>query len=152
MSTSALGTNVICQIAFVVRDIEKAAKAYADVFGMEMPAIALTDPAEKAHTAYRGAPTTGQAKLAFFQMGGLSLELIEPVGGPSVWQEVLDAQGEGVHHIAFTVKGMDAALAKLEAMGMPAVQRGDYTGGRYAYVDGVGKLHVLLELLENIAG
>ncbi len=152
MSTTrpeALGSNVMCQVGLIVRDIEKSAKTYADLFGMEVPAWSLTDPEEKAHTRYRGQPTQGRAKLAFFDMGSLSLELIEPVGGPSTWQEFLDAHGEGVHHIAFQIKGMKSQIALLEGKGMPLVQRGEYTGGRYAYIDSVPQLAVVLELLEN---
>ncbi len=145
----ALGSNVMCQVGLIVRDIEKSAKAYADLFGMEVPAWSLTDPEEKAHTRYCGQPTQARAKLAFFDMGSLSLELIQPVGGPSTWQEFLDAHGEGVHHIAFQIKGMDGQIALLEGKGMPLVQRGEYTGGRYAYIDSVPQLAVVLELLEN---
>ena len=149
--TSDLGTNVVCQIAVVVTDIEQAAKDYADVLGVPAPAWRLTDGEEKSHIRYRGKPTSGRAKLAFFQMGPqLSLELIEPVGGPSTWQEWLDGHGEGVHHIAFHIEGMDEKLAYLETKGIPTVQRGDYTGGRYGYADAGAKLKLCLELLENM--
>ena len=87
MNKQSLETNVICQIGIVVRDIERTAKAYADIFGMDMPQIRITDTADITHIKFRGAPTQAQAKLAFFQMGSLSLELIEPVGEPSTWQE-----------------------------------------------------------------
>jgi 4-hydroxyphenylpyruvate dioxygenase-like putative hemolysin len=61
----------------------------------------------------------------------------------------LDKNGEGVHHIAFVVKGMKEVVMKLEQNGMPLVQKGEYTGGRYAYIDSKEPLKVLLELLEN---
>ena len=35
----------------------------------------------------------------------------------------------------------------LVGRGMPAVQRGDYTGGCYAYIDSAPQLGVILELL-----
>ena len=146
---AALGSDVICQVGLIVRDIEKSARAYADLFGVEVPNWFLTDPEEKAHTRYHGQPTQGQAKLAFFQLGSISLELIQPVGGPSTWQEFLDTHGEGVHHIAFQIKGMDEQVAILEKKGMPLVQRGDYTGGCYSYIDSTPQLGVVLELLEN---
>ena len=144
-----LGNTTICQIGIIVRDIEASIAAYADLLGVEPPGWSLTDPAETAHTRYHGQPTTARAKLAFFDLGSLSLELIEPVGAPSTWREFLETHGEGVHHIAFTIQGMEEQLALLARKGMPAVQRGDYTGGRYAYVDATPQLHVILELLEN---
>lgn len=149
MDQKGIGTNVICQIGLVVRDIEKMAKTYADVFGMDVPNVIITDTADVSNIRFRGAPTQARAKLAFFQMGSLSLELIEPIGESSTWKEFLDEHGEGVHHIAFQIKGMDDILTYLDGKGIPTVQRGDYTGGRYAYVDGVPALGVILELLEN---
>jgi methylmalonyl-CoA/ethylmalonyl-CoA epimerase len=146
----ALGSQVICQVGLIVRDIERSSAAYADLFGVEVPEWSLTDVYELAHTEYRGQPTAARAKLAFFNLGQVSLELIEPVGAPSTWREHLETHGEGVHHIAFHIQGMDEQLTLLAEKGMPAVQRGDYTGGRYAYVDAVPQLGVVLELLENL--
>ena len=102
-----------------------------------------------AHTRYRGEPTEARAKLAFFGAGSLSIELIEPVGGPSTWQEFLDAHGEGMHHIAFHIDDMEGQVEMLAGKGMPAVQSGDYTGGCYAYIDSVPQLGVILELPAN---
>ncbi len=148
--SKALGSRVVCQIGLIVRDIERMSRAYADLFGVDVPQWFLTDTADKAHTVYRGQPTEARAKLAFFNLGQVSLELIEPVGGPSTWQEFLDTHGPGVHHIAFQIQGMDEQIAILEEKGMTLVQRGDYTGGRYAYVDGSEQIAVILELLENL--
>ena len=148
-NVEALGSNVIVQVGLIVRDIEKTAKAYADLFGVDVPDWFLTDPEEKALTRYRGQPSKARAKLAFFQLGSVSLELIEPDGQPSTWQEFLDTNGEGVHHIAFHIKGMDEQVALLARKGMLLVQRGEYTGGRYAYIDGSAELKLILELLEN---
>lgn len=138
------------QVAIVVRDIERSADAYARLFGLPKPPIIETAGFDEARTHYRGQPTEARAKLAFFDMGSLKLELIQPIGGPSTWQEFLDQHGEGIHHIAFHVKGMDEVLARLEANGVSTVQRGDYKGGRYAYTDGhpVG-LGAVIELLED---
>lgn len=140
----------ITQVAVIVRDIERSAKAYAALFSLPAPPIIETEGFDEANTHYRGRPTEGRAKLAFFDMGALQFELIQPLGGPSTWQEFLDEHGEGIHHIAFGVKGMDDVLVRLERHGVPTVQRGDYKGGRYAYVDGCpAGLGALIELLEN---
>jgi methylmalonyl-CoA/ethylmalonyl-CoA epimerase len=149
MNTTSLGSTVITQVGIIVRDIEATSRAWADVFGLPVPPVILTDPLEQAQTDYRGAPTEARAKLAFFQMGAVSVELIEPIGGPSTWQEFLDAHGEGVHHLAFEVQGMTKAITYLAGKGMPLVQKGEYTGGRYAYNDASDPLKVILELLEN---
>ncbi len=149
MKQGVLGTNVIAQVALIVRDIEKTSRKMADIFGVEKPQWFWTDPPEKAQTRYRGESSPARAKLAFFDMGSLQLELIEPDEHPSTWREFLDTHGEGVHHIAFVVKGMQDKIQALEKRGMPLVQTGEYTGGRYAYIDAVNDLKVMLELLEN---
>jgi len=148
-SGDQLGTRTITQIGLLVHDIEAVSQAYADFFGIEKPAWFWTDTQDKAQTAYRGEPTPARAKLAFFDMGSLQLELIEPDEHPSTWREHLDAHGEGVHHIAFVIDGMKEKIALMEQRGMPLVQKGEYTGGRYAYMDSFKELKVMLELLEN---
>ncbi len=149
MAEQTLGTTTVTQIGIIVRDIEAKAKAWAEILGLPRPEIVITDPLEKAQTEYHGRPTTARAKLAFFHTGQVSIELIEPIGAPSTWQEQLDRHGESLHHIAFVIKGMGEKIALLEGKGVPLVQRGEYTGGRYAYLDGTAQLGGVIELLEN---
>jgi methylmalonyl-CoA/ethylmalonyl-CoA epimerase len=146
-----IGANVVCQVGLVVHDIERSIEAYSRIFGLPKPEISITDEQEIAHTRYRGEPTNARAKLAFFDMGQVTLELIEPIGGPSTWRESLDQRGEGVHHIAFFVEDTDRTVAFLERNDIAVIQQGDYTGGRYTYVDSASDLGVILELLENLA-
>jgi catechol 2,3-dioxygenase-like lactoylglutathione lyase family enzyme len=149
VETQGLGTTTVTQVAIIVRDIEARVQAWAAVLGMPVPEIIVTDPVEVAQTEYQGAPSPGRAKLAFFKLGQVSLELIEPIDGPSTWKDQLDQHGESLHHIAFNVEGMGERIAHLAAHGAPLVQRGEYTGGRYAYVDGTSALGAVVELLEN---
>lgn len=149
MSESPILPSKVVQVGLIVRDIEKTARAYCQVFGVEMPQIIETDGYEVSHATYRGQPTPARAKLAFFNMGQLSIELIEPIGEPSTWQEHLDGHGVSVHHIAFQIEGTDEVVRRLNEVGIPVVQRGDYTGGCYTYLDSVKELGVALELLEN---
>ncbi|MFC1975091.1 VOC family protein [Chloroflexota bacterium] len=149
MSNQGLDTTTVMQVGIIVKDIESKARAWADVFGLPVPDIIVTESVEIAQTEYKGNSTEARAKLAFFNLGQVDLELIEPLGGPSTWQDQLDQHGESLHHIAFIVKGMPEKIAYLAAKDMPLVQKGEYTGGRYAYIDGVSKLGLILELLEN---
>lgn len=144
-----LGTNIITQIGIVVHDIEKSIGAYCSILGLPRPQVILTDEYEKARTIYRGEPTNAQAKLAFFDMGQVQIELIEPLDGPSTWKEFLENKGEGVHHIAFQIKNTPDVVTYLDNQGIPLVQQGHYTGGMYSYLDASSKLGVILELLEN---
>jgi len=150
MDKNILGNNIVVQVAMVVHDIEKTSQDFADFLGVDKPKWQLTGPLEVAETEYRGKPSKARAKLAFFPIGGnLTLELIEPDMEPSTWREGLDKNGEGIHHIAFNIKGMKEKIALLEGNGMKLIQKGEYEGGRYAYIDASSTLKTVLELLEN---
>jgi methylmalonyl-CoA/ethylmalonyl-CoA epimerase len=149
MNEQTLGTITITQVGIIVQDIEAKARAWAEVLGLPVPEIMITDTYERAQTEYKGQPSNARAKLAFFHLGQVDLELIEPVGEPSTWQDQLEEHGDSLHHIAFEIKGMSDTVAYLEAKGLPLVQRGEYPGGRYAYVNGSAQLGAILELLEN---
>jgi methylmalonyl-CoA/ethylmalonyl-CoA epimerase len=65
------------------------------------------------------------------------------------WKDQLDNHGDSFHHIAFRIKGMHDKLAYLNTKGVSLIQRGEYRGGRYAYVDAIAQLGMIVELLEN---
>ena len=150
MKKGILDTTVVTQVGILVHDIEKTAQVYADFLGVPKPVIQITDTIDTSRATYRGVPTTARAKLAFFKAGpSLELELIQPDSQPSTWRDDLDRKGEGVHHIAFQIKGMKEKISALEQERIPLLQSGEYTGGRYAYLDSTRDLKVILELLEN---
>lgn len=139
-------------IGIVVRDIEKARAHWVKFLGLEeTPRISIADGDEKNPTEYRGHPSTAQAKLVFMTLDNLQIELIEPLGNtPSHWREFLEKKGEGVHHIAFAVKGMgEAYLEKYAEAGYPTAQHGGWATGEYGYMDTTEALGVTVELIEN---
>jgi catechol 2,3-dioxygenase-like lactoylglutathione lyase family enzyme len=150
--SNPLPNKKMVQVAVIVKDAEDTAKKWADLLGVEVPKAVVSEPAATAKTMYRGKPTEARVKMVFFELDNLTLELLEPVGGPSVWREVLEEKGECVHHIAFEVKGMDEHIEIIEKKGMPLTQRGRWTEGSrgsYAYFDSGEELGLILELLEN---
>ena len=149
MTEQGLGSTIVTQVGIIVQDIEAKARAWAEVLGVPVPEIMITDSYERAQTEYHGKPSNARAKLAFFHLGQVELELIEPVGKPSTWQDQLDEHGDSLHHIAFEITGMPEKVAYLEAKGLSLVQRAEYPGGRYAYMDGNAQLGAILELLES---
>jgi len=149
MGKSVLGTDLVVQVGILVRDIKKTAKVYEEFLGVE-PRFDRTGPIKESQTQYLGKSSEARAQLAFFKVGpSLDIELIEPDMEPSTWRHDLDANGEGVHHIAFFVKGMKEAIGTLAKHDMPLLQKGEYPGGRYAYIDANEQLKLVLELLEN---
>lgn len=149
MTQPTLGNNIVMQIGIIVHDVEAKARAWSEVLSLPMPNIIITDTVDKTRAEYNGRPTNARAKLAFFHLGQVDLELIEPIDGPSTWKDQLDQHGDGMHHIAFKIRGMKEKITYLDSKGVSLVQGGEYTGGRYAYLDGVAQLGTILELLEN---
>ena len=143
------GQNKLAQVAIVVRDIEAAKKRWAAVLQSDLPNTIVTQPGDQVRMSFGGNPSNAQCKLAFFDLGGVQLELIEPMGGDSTWQEVLDRKGEGMHHIAFWTEDMADSVAGLKESGVNLVQRGDMGDGQYAYFDGEEQLGCVVELLEH---
>jgi catechol 2,3-dioxygenase-like lactoylglutathione lyase family enzyme len=148
-----LNTAKVTQIALIVCDIEKTKAKLAAFLGVPVPPHFGGGDYSVAKTEYKGAPAPkAGCLLAFFDAGdGLQLELIQPNGEPSVWQDFLDQKGEGLHHIAFNVKGMKQIIANCENFGMKLEQTGNYgdAGGCYSYLEGGEGLPFFVELLAN---
>ena len=91
MSAPVLNPEMLCQVGFVVHDVEATARKYAEAFGFPVPTIIETPGYDKAKTIVEGQPSEATTKLAFFQTGQLVVELIEPDKTPSVWRDYLDS-------------------------------------------------------------
>ena len=143
--SNLLGSKLICQVAMVVRDADKATRRFAELLDVPVPAVNTANADGSDTVTYRGEPTQGRVRLSFFEMENLVVEFIEPTEDPTTWKEFLETNGPGVHHIAFKTKNcMLETAGKLSEFGYPLIQNGD----KYAYVDSVGDLGVILELLD----
>ncbi|MBQ4639189.1 MAG: VOC family protein [Clostridia bacterium] len=148
----ALGTLRLAQVGFIVRDIEKTKVKFAELFGMPVPPTCDGGEFAVTGTTVMGQPAPeANCKMAFFDLENVQLELIEPNGVKSTWQDFLDTHGEGIHHIAFGVKGTDRMILNCEALGMQCVQRGKYGdgSGEYAYMDATEEWKCFIETLES---
>lgn len=147
-----LGTDKVVQICIVVKDAKEAGKHFAHLLGQEEPELCLLGWDEEVQTYLRGETvTSASAKIGVFHMGDLDLEVLQPGPGASVWREFLDAHGQGVHHIAYKIKDMEAATATMEGIGCKLLQKGLYGDktGEYAYFDTVDQFGVTIELLRD---
>ena len=146
-----IGTNIVTQIGIVVRDIEVTKAKFAAFFGIEPPPTMDSGKYEITQTIVGGQPAPDAACLMAFFDVGIQLELIQPNDAKSTWRDFLDEHGEGIHHIAFGVKGTDEKIKAMEAFGMTLVQRGKYGGGNgeYAYLDASRDMKMIIELLES---
>lgn len=151
METSQPLSNAkLAQVAIVVRDIEAAIERFSKLLGQAPPSIIDTKPGDEIAMKYRGAPSDARAKLAFFDLGGVQLELIQPIGEESAWAEGLRDGGEGVHHLAFWTENLREDKRVLEANGAPMIHRGDMREGQYAYFDARAGFGTMIEMLEQV--
>lgn len=146
-----LGTNRITQLGIIVRDIQASIGRYVDVLALPQAPIIQTSGYDRSKTTYLGENSEATAKLAFFNLGQVQIELIEPDAHPSVWREYLETQGEGVQHIAFQVADTDQAMEHLDKHGIGVIQQGLYAdaSGMYTYVDSQQQQAICIELLHN---
>ena len=125
-------------IGIAVKDLDQAMKLYREAFGIE-PSLVY----ESSHT---------KAKIAFFPIGEVRIELIQPVNPESVVGRFLEKKGEGIHHIAYSVRDVDRSLMELETKGVHLIDR---KSRKVRENERVGFLHpkstnaVLIELIQE---
>ena len=144
--------NRLAQVGFIVRDVEATKIKFAEFFGVPVPPTCDGGKYEVTGTTVNGEPAPdANCFMAFFDLENIQLELIQPNGVKSTWQDFLDEHGEGIHHIAFPVKNTDEKIKAAEKFGAVCVQRGKYGGGNgeYAYLDFTKDLTCLMETLES---
>ena len=151
MTVQGLDDKAIFQVCVIVDDVEKYAKKYSEIFGLEMPQeYQITAGHEVTKATYHGKPTEAKAKIVSWWLGQVQFELLQPLGGPSEWQDFLDKHGVGVHHIAFRVKGSNDVAASFGKHGIEVTQQGYFTPptGQYTYLGTEAALGTTVELLE----
>ncbi len=147
---SPIAGSPVAQIAFAFRDIEAAKERFAALLGLPVPPTIYTDSGTAVNADHRGVPTDAKAKLAFFNLPNLQIELIEPIGDDSAWAEGMIQNGEGFHHIAFWTENATAVDEHLQGNGMARMQRGDMGDGQYVYYDGRPQHGMIIEVLEKV--
>lgn len=140
-----LGTQPVTTIGIVVRNADDAAKAWAEILGVTIPPAHVVKAMDypKGSTADRKAHTK---VTSWTHENNITIELVEPVGGPSPWSEALQKQGgNAVHHLTFNVGNrMDEMIRLLQAKGSTLVY--GRPGGSIAGLDFTDKLGIVIEL------
>jgi catechol 2,3-dioxygenase-like lactoylglutathione lyase family enzyme len=140
-----LGTQPMTQIGIVVRNVEEAAKAYSDILGVTIPPARVISTMEYP-TGSTANPSAHIKTTSWTHDNDITIELIEPIGGPSPWSEWLEKQGgSAVHHLTFEVGArLDEMIRRLQAKGGTLTY--GLAGGTRAYLDFGDKLGIVIEL------
>ncbi|MBE5778599.1 MAG: VOC family protein [Clostridiales bacterium] len=150
MNLPVLGTYTPSQVAVICHDIEATKKAYALFLGKEVPPTVDAGEYSVTKTEYYGqANPDASCVMAFFDLGNIQLELIQPNEAKSTWRDFLEKNGEGLHHLAFNVPDINKAMDDMKAQGFELTQFGYYGdgSGAYAYFDATKQLKCFVELL-----
>ncbi|MGH2963903.1 MAG: VOC family protein [Solirubrobacterales bacterium] len=107
------------QIAFVVRDLERAVREF-DASLAAGPWRGWVFGPQGQGREYRGRPAEWALRLALNSLNP-QYELIEPLEGPSIHADWLTERGEGFHHVGYVVDSVEQTTAEMEAAGHPAI-------------------------------
>ncbi len=97
---------------------------------------------------------TQKVKVAFFRIGCVRLELLEPTSPDSPITKFLDKRGEGLHHIAFSVDDIEARIAELQTGRVRLIDERPRPGAHHmqvAFLHPASTGGVLTELCEPAA-
>jgi methylmalonyl-CoA/ethylmalonyl-CoA epimerase len=119
MADSGIPATRLDHAAIAVKDMDAALALFAEILGQPV--------AHREHVAAQ------KVEAAFFDFpNGASLEIIAPVaeGANAGVQKFLEKKGDGLHHLALRVNGLDALLSRLDAKGVPLIDKVSRPGAR----------------------
>ncbi|HQV36761.1 MAG TPA: methylmalonyl-CoA epimerase [Flavobacterium sp.] len=93
-----------------------------------------------------------KVKTAFFQIGQSKIELLESTDPDGPIGKFIEKKGEGIHHLAIAVKGIEDNLAELDQKGVQLIDKTPRKGAEgldIAFIHPKSTHGVLLELCEN---
>jgi len=151
MPEEKLRLKSIDQVCVVVRDIQKAVEQYWGILGIGPWSIYTFAPPRLTDTTVRGKSKRFSMKIALALVGSMTVELIQPLEGESIYKEFLDEKGEGLHHIAsFQVDDLGRAITVLEKRGIGVLQSGTWEGASFAYMDTEKTLGAIIEFVKRV--
>lgn len=125
-------------IGIAVKDLEAAVLYYQEVLGLECYAIEEVKDQ--------------RVKTAFFKVGQTKIELLESTDPEGPVGKFIEKRGEGVHHIAFAVEGIEQCLEDVKGKGVgliDAMPRRGAEGLDIAFLHPKSTFGVLTELCED---
>ncbi len=125
-------------IGIAVSNLEDSIRYYEDVLGLKCYAIEEVKDQK--------------VKTAFFMIGQTKIELLESTDPEGPIGKFIEKKGQGVHHIAFAVDGIENALTKLEEKGVQLIDKSPRKGAEgldIAFLHPKSTHGVLMELCEN---
>lgn len=131
----------IDHIGVAVEDIEAAIALYEGGFEMEL--------------AHRETVSSQGVEAVLLDVGDGHVELLRPLGPDTPVGKFIAKNGVGLHHVAYAVADIDAALERLDAAGLKLIDREPRVGireSRVAFLHPRSTGGVLTEIVEPAGG
>jgi len=128
----------IQHIGLAVTDLDASIALYEQVFGVAIE--------------HRERSESEGIEAATFHVGDVQIELMEPTREDSPVGRFIARRGEGVHHIAYQVYDVGAALSRIQAAGLETldtVARPGLAGTMVGFIHPKSVSGVLTELVEH---
>jgi methylmalonyl-CoA/ethylmalonyl-CoA epimerase len=120
-------------IGIAVRSVADARKFFEDALG--------------ARFLYEHANPDAGYRILEFDLSGLTLELLEPLGEESFLHSFLDKHGEGFHHLTLDVPNAREQIEELKQQGVTVVSERDFGPDSYeAFISPRSSHGVLIQL------
>ena len=120
------------QVALLVPNLEAAMDGYIGSLNVAFSVFEVTE----ANSAFSGSSAQFRVRIAVAQAGLLSIELIQPAGGTTIYSQHLETRGPGLHHLGVYVSDLTAAKSGLAARGYRAILDGRIEGlSEFAYFE-----------------
>lgn len=125
-------------IGIAVKSLEQAIPFYEKVLGLKCYNIEEVKDQK--------------VRTAFFMVGQTKIELLETTDPEGPIGKFIEKKGEGIHHIAFAVKGIEEQLKRMEEQGVTLIDKAPRKGAEgldIAFLHPKSTLGVLTELCED---
>lgn len=125
-------------LGIAVANLEESIKYYEEVLGLKCYSIEEVKDQK--------------VKTAFFKVGQTKIELLESTSPDGPIGKFIEKKGEGIHHIAFSVEGLQESLEEVKAKGVRLIDetpRPGAEGLNIAFLHPKSTHGVLTELCEE---
>ena len=136
------------QIGMVVQDLDKAMRYYSAIFGIGPWSVVYP---EYINRVYRGNPGLFRWRTGYAQMGNWTLEFIQVLEGPTIYEDELGKGREGLHHLGFLVENIDQRIEAAKKIGIEVTQGAQRpeVKSKWAYLDTRFIAGVTFELIQR---
>jgi hypothetical protein len=145
--------GAIMQVAYVVPQLREALALWTQE--LRVGPFFLFEDFTLDDLLYRGRPSQLNISLACGYSGSMCIELIQQHDRePSVYRDVIESRGYGLHHCAIMTNDFDGDQRRLQASIGPLAMYGvtKAAPARVAYIDARATLGSMLELIELTPG